>query len=70
MAFIDPLLLGSTLLVVFTAVFAISFTGRKIRRATTKAQQKVGQMSAAVERALSAIRTIRAARAEERETQE
>ena len=70
MAFIDPLLLGSTLLVVFTAVFAISFTGRKIRRATTKAQQKVGQMSAAVERALSAIRTIRAARAEERETNE
>ena len=70
MAFIDPLLLGSTLLVVFTAVFAISFTGRKIRRATTKAQQKVGQMSAAVERALSAIRTIRAARAEERETEE
>lgn len=70
MAFIDPLLLGSTLLVVFTAVFAISFTGRKIRRATTKAQQKVGQMSAAVERALSAIRTIRAARAEQRETEE
>ena len=70
MAFIDPILLGSTLLVVFTAVFAISFTGRKIRRATTKAQQKVGQMSAAVERALSAIRTIRAARAEERETEE
>ena len=70
MAFIDPLLLGSTLLVVFTAVGAIAFTGRKIRSATTKAQQKVGQMSAAVERALSAIRTIRASRAEERETTE
>lgn len=70
MAFIDPLLLGSTLLVVFTAVGAISFTGRKIRSATTKAQQKVGQMSASVERALSAIRTIRASRAEERESGE
>jgi ATP-binding cassette subfamily B protein len=70
MAFIDPLLLGSTLLVVFTAVGAIAFTGRKIRSATTKAQQKVGQMSASVERALSAIRTIRASRAEERESQE
>jgi ATP-binding cassette subfamily B protein len=65
MAFIDPLLLGSTLLVVFVAVGAIAFTGRKIRSATTKAQQKVGQMSASVERALSAIRTIRASRAEE-----
>lgn len=70
MAFIDPLLLGSTLLVVFIAVGAIAFTGRKIRSATTKAQQKVGQMSASVERALSAIRTIRASRAEERESQE
>ena len=70
MAFIDPLLLGSTLLVVFVAVGAIAFTGRKIRSATTKAQQKVGQMSASVERALSAIRTIRASRAEERESEE
>lgn len=70
MAFIDPLLLGSTLAVVFIAVGAIAFTGRKIRSATTKAQQKVGQMSASVERALSAIRTIRASRAEERESQE
>ncbi len=70
MAFIDPILLGSTLVVVFTAVFAISFTGRKIRSATTKAQQRVGEMSASVERALSAIRTIRAARAEPRETEE
>ena len=69
MAFIDPLLLGSTLLVVLVAVSAIAFTGRRIRSATTKAQQKVGQMSAAVERALSAIRTIRASRAEERESE-
>ena len=68
MAFIDPVLLGSTLLVVFIAVTAIAFTGRQIRSATTKSQQKVGAMSAAVERALGAIRTIRASRAEERET--
>lgn len=70
MAFIDPLLLVSTLSVVFIAVGAIAFTGRKIRSATTKAQQKVGQMSASVERALSAIRTIRASRAEQRESEE
>lgn len=69
MAFIDPLLLGSTLTVVLVAVTAIAFTGRRIRSATTKAQQKVGQMSASVERALSAIRTIRAARAEQRESE-
>ena len=69
MAFIDPVLLGSTLLVVFIAVAAIAMTGRKLRAATTKAQQKVGAMSASVERALGAIRTIRAARAETREAQ-
>lgn len=69
MAFIDPVLLGSTLAVVFIAVAAIALTGRKIRSATTKAQQRVGEMSSAVERALSAIRTIRAARAEAKETE-
>ena len=69
MAFIDPILLGSTLLVVFVAVATIALTGRKIRSATTKAQQRVGEMSSAVERALSAIRTIRAARAEAKETE-
>ena len=70
MAFIDPLLLGTTLLVVFVAVGAIALTGRRIRSATTKAQMRVGEMSAAVERALSAIRTIKASRAEVRETEE
>ena len=69
MAFIDPILLGSTLLVVFVAVAAIAMTGRKLRSATTKAQQKVGAMSASVERALGASRTIRAARAETREAE-
>jgi len=70
MAFIDPILLGTTLVVVSIAVGAISLTGRRIRSATTKAQMRVGEMSAAVERALSAIRTIRASRAEKRETEE
>lgn len=69
MAFIDPLLLIITLSVVTLAVFAITLAGRRIRQATTLSQIKVGAMSASVERALSAIRTIRAARAEERETQ-
>lgn len=68
MAVLDPVLLGLTLLVILIAISSIVFTARHIRRATTKAQERVGAMAAAVERALSAIRTIRAARAEERES--
>ena len=69
MAIIDPLLLGLTLLMVIIAIASISVTARQVRSATTKAQQRVGDMSAAVDRALSAVRTIRAARAEQRESQ-
>jgi ABC-type multidrug transport system fused ATPase/permease subunit len=69
MAFIDPLLLIITLSVVSVAVIAITLAGRRIRQATTLSQVRVGAMSASVERALSAIRTIRAARAEARETE-
>lgn len=70
MAFIDPLLLGLTVLMLSIAIGAITITSRRIRTATTKAQERVGDMSAAVERALSAVRTIRAARAEVRETEQ
>lgn len=69
MAFIDPFLLLLTLAMISIAVVSIVFSARQIRSATTKAQQRVGDMAAAVERALSAVRTIRAARAENRETQ-
>ncbi len=68
MAIIDPILLLLTLLMISIAVASIGFSARKIRSATTKAQQRVGDMSASVERALSAVRTIRASRAETRET--
>ena len=68
MAIIDPLLLGLTLLMVVFAIASIAVTARQVRSATTKAQQRVGDMSAAVDRALSAVRTIRAARAEKRES--
>ncbi len=67
MAVIDPLLLGITLAVIAVAIAAVAFTTRKIKEATTKAQSRVGDMAASVERALGAVRTIRAARAEERE---
>ena len=70
MAFIDWLLLVLTLIMIAVAVAAIGITSRRIRAATTKAQERVGNMSAAVERALSAVRTIRAARAESRESEQ
>jgi ATP-binding cassette subfamily B protein len=69
MAFIDPFLLLLTLAMISVAVVSIVISARQIRSATTKAQQRVGDMAASVERALSAVRTIRAARAESRETE-
>jgi ATP-binding cassette subfamily B protein len=70
MAVIDPLLLAITLAVIAIAIASVAFTSRKIKAATTKAQTRVGDMAASVERALSAVRTIRAARAEVRESEE
>jgi len=69
MAFIDTFLLLLTLAMISVAVASIVVSARQIRSATTKAQQRVGDMAASVERALSAVRTIRAARAESRETE-
>jgi len=68
MAVIDWLLLCITLVMIAIAVAAIGISARRIRAATTKAQERVGNMSASVERALSAVRTIRAARVEARES--
>jgi ATP-binding cassette subfamily B protein len=70
MLVIDPILLGCTLAVLVVAMAAVVLVATRIRRSTTKAQERVGAMSAAVERALSAVRTIRAARAENREAAE
>lgn len=67
MAFIDPVLLGLTILVVFTAVTVVTILSRRIRVASRKAQEKVGELAASVERAISAVRTVRAANATERE---
>lgn len=67
MAFIDPVLLGLTILVVFTAVAVVTILSRRIRVASRKAQEKVGELAASVERAISAVRTVRAANATERE---
>ncbi|MGW5450065.1 ABC transporter ATP-binding protein [Streptomyces asiaticus] len=67
MASIDPPLLVVTLLSVGAGVVAVATLSRRVRHLSGRAQQAVGAMTASVERALTAVRTIRAARAEERE---
>jgi ATP-binding cassette subfamily B protein len=67
MAILDPVLLGLTVLVVFTAITTVTLLSRRIRVASAKAQEKVGELAASVERAISAVRTVRAANATDRE---
>lgn len=67
MAIIDPVLLGLTVLVVAISVVVVVSLSRRIRVASQRAQRKVGDLAAAVERAISSIRTVRASGATERE---
>jgi ATP-binding cassette subfamily B protein len=70
MAIIDPLLLGITVVIVLVAIVVVGGLSRRIRIASKKAQEKVGDLTAAVERGIGAVRTIRAAGATEREVAE
>ncbi|RWZ46297.1 ABC transporter ATP-binding protein [Labedella phragmitis] len=67
MFIIDPVLLGLTVLVIAVSVVTVTLLASRIRVASARAQQKVGDLAASVERAISAVRTIRAAGATERE---
>jgi len=67
MLIIDPVLLGLTVLVVAISVVTVVLLSGRIRVASQKAQNKVGDLAAAVERAISSVRTIRASNATERE---
>ena len=67
MLFIDPLLLGLTVLVIAVALVAVVSLSGRIRIASKKQQEKVGDLAAAVERSIGSIRTVRAANATERE---
>ncbi|HXH36583.1 MAG TPA: ABC transporter ATP-binding protein [Plantibacter sp.] len=67
MAIIDPVLLGLTLLVVIVSVVVVVALSGRIRVASREQQTKVGELAAAVERAISSIRTIRASNATDRE---
>ncbi len=67
MTIIDPVLLGLTVLVIAVSVVTVVLLSQRIRIASRKAQERVGDLAAAVERSISAIRTVRAAGATERE---
>jgi ATP-binding cassette subfamily B protein len=67
MILIDPTLLGLTVLVIAASVVTVIVLSQRIRIASRKAQEKVGDLAAAVERSISSVRTVRAANATERE---
>jgi ATP-binding cassette subfamily B protein len=67
MIYLDGFLFLLTALVVSIAVTAVVTLSRRIRVASRKAQDKVGDLTSSVERAISAVRTVRAANATERE---
>jgi ATP-binding cassette subfamily C protein len=67
MALLDPVLLAVTLAALLLAQVVVRFVIPRIRRAARQAQESVGAMGAALERALGALRTVKAAGAEERE---
>lgn len=70
MFIIDPILLGLTVLVIAASVIVVGALAGRIRVASRKAQDKVGDLAASVERAVSGVRTIRAANATQREIAE
>lgn len=67
MLLIDPVLLGLTVLVVAVAIVTVVLLSARVRVASAKQQARVGDLAASVERAISAIRTVRASNATERE---
>jgi len=68
MAIIDPVLLGATVLVIAVAIAVVGGLSGRIRVASRQQQEKVGDVSAGGQRAIAAIRTVRAANATERES--
>jgi ATP-binding cassette subfamily B protein/ATP-binding cassette subfamily C protein len=68
MVWVDWVLFLVALSCVLVAVGAIFSVSGKVRRASQEAQTSLGRLSAALERALGAIRTVKISRAEDRET--
>ena len=67
MLIIDALLFGLTFSVVIVSIIIVIVMSRRIRTYSRIAQDRVGALTASVERAISAVRTVRAANATERE---
>src|SRR3712207_7350396 len=67
MALVDGWLLLLTVTSVAVGLTTVVLVSRGVRRLSRQAQEQVGAMTAAVERALSAVRTIRASGATGRE---
>jgi ABC-type multidrug transport system fused ATPase/permease subunit len=67
MLVLDPVLLGLTVLVIAIAITTVTLLSSRVREASHAAQEKVGDVAASVERAISSVRTIRAAGATARE---
>ncbi|MEU4147314.1 ABC transporter ATP-binding protein [Streptomyces parvulus] len=67
MCLIDPTLFAATALGLGLGVLAVVGLSRRVRGASRDAQDRIGEMTSAVERAISAVRTIRASGAEDRE---
>ncbi|MBM7504074.1 ABC transporter ATP-binding protein [Agromyces aurantiacus] len=67
MLIIDPALLGLTVLVIAIAITTVTLLSARVREASRAAQEKVGDVASSVERAITSVRTIRAAGATDRE---
>lgn len=67
MLFIDAMLFGLTSSVVIVSMVVVIVLSRRIRKYSRLAQDRVGDLTAAVERSISAVRTVRAANAVDRE---
>lgn len=67
MLVLDPLLFAVTLAGILLNLLLSYPLARRVRGASREAQTRIGEMTAAVERAISGARTVRASRAEERE---
>ncbi|MFE2942308.1 ABC transporter ATP-binding protein [Streptomyces sp. NPDC059255] len=68
MGWLDPVLLGVTLGVIVVIGAAVALVMPRISRAAKRSQEAVGHISAVLERAFGAFRTVKASGAEERET--
>lgn len=66
MALVDLTLLGVVIGVVAIGVVAMAVLIRRVRRLSAVEQARIGDISASTERALGAVRTVKAARAEAR----